>query len=86
MLSKRSQPGRSVLKFKTQVNLVYDDRTQQNGRAVNDGQEGAQESPLGGGGGWLCVEMHCILHTHTHMGKHALSSTSKGFCILLFVN
>lgn len=77
------------MKFKTQVNLVYDDRTQQNGRAVNDDQEGAQESPLGGGGEWLCVEMHCILFwvlTHTHTGKHALSSTSKGFYILLFVN
>ena len=73
------------MKFKTQVSLVYDDRTQQNGRAVNDGQEGAQESPLGGGGDG-CVWRCTVFYTHTHMGKHALSSTSKGFCILLFVN
>ena len=36
------------MKFKNQVNLVYDGRTQQKGRAANDDQEGAQESSLGG--------------------------------------
>ena len=35
------------MKFKNQVNLVYDGRTQQKGRAANDDQEGAQESSLG---------------------------------------
>lgn len=58
------------MKFKNQVNLVYDGRTQQKGRAANDDQEGAQESSLGGEGDgcvWKCsVSYSGRLHTRTH--------------------
>lgn len=77
------------MKFKNQVNLVYDGRTQQKGRAANDDQEGAQESSLGGEGMGVCGNaLYLILgaYTHAHMGQQASSSTLKGVCILLFVN
>ena len=72
MLSKRSQPGRSVyMKFKNQVNLVYEGRTQQKGGAADDDQEGHRRAPWAGRGMRVCGNAPSLIlgtYTHAHAG------------------
>lgn len=59
------------MKFKNQVNLVYEGRTQQKGGAADDDQEGHGRAPWAGRGMGVCRNAPCLIlgtYTHAHAG------------------